>query len=105
MTAADDAIAEVVDKVVSGEAWREFCDLLAQAGDVILAEGNPDSPLDPGRGLPDAHPTRPRRAREPISSGPDPERPALICTVHETIKVVAENPDNLYLGARIQGDR
>jgi hypothetical protein len=27
----------------------------------------------------------------------------LICTCHETIKIVAENPDNLYLGASISG--
>ena len=33
----------------------------------------------------------------------DPEHPALICTCHETIKIVAENPDNLYLGSSISG--
>ena len=33
---------EITQKVVDGTAWREFCDLLADAGEVILAEGNPD---------------------------------------------------------------
>ncbi len=104
MTASDEGRAEIVEKVVSGEAWREFCDLLAKAGDVILADGNPDSPLDRAEGY--RMLTRlVRGALESNLEWADPDRPALICTVHETIKVVAENPDNLYLGASISGDR
>ena len=37
---------EIAQKVVDGRAWREFCDLLADAGEAILAEGNPTDPLD-----------------------------------------------------------
>ena len=32
-----------------------------------------------------------------------PSHPALICTCHETIKIVGENPDNHYLGASLDG--
>ena len=42
---------EITQKVVDGTAWREFCDLLADAGEVILAEGNPDDPLDRAEGF------------------------------------------------------
>jgi hypothetical protein len=104
MTASDDSAAEITEKVVSGQAWQEFCDLLAKAGDVILADGNPDSPLDRAEGY--RMLTRLMRgALESNLEWADPDRPTLICTVHETIKVVAENPDNLYLGCRISGDR
>ena len=54
---------EATQKVVDGTAWREFCDLLAAAGETVLAEGNPDRPARPGRGLPHADPAAPRRAR------------------------------------------
>ena len=42
---------EITQKVVDGTAWREFCDLLADAGEVVLAEGNPDDPLDRAEGF------------------------------------------------------
>ena len=32
-----------------------------------------------------------------------PTEPELICTCHETIKIVGENPDNHYLGASLDG--
>ena len=32
-----------------------------------------------------------------------PTHPELICTCHETIKIVGENPDNHYLGASLDG--
>ena len=32
-----------------------------------------------------------------------PAEPELICTCHETIKIVGENPDNHYLGASLDG--
>ncbi len=37
------------------------------------------------------------------SSTSRPEFPQLICTCHETIKIVGENPDNHYLGASLDG--
>ena len=32
-----------------------------------------------------------------------PAQPSLVCTCHETIKIVGENPDNHYLGASLDG--
>ena len=93
---------EVTQKVVDGTAWREFCDLLAEAGESILAEGNPDDPLDRTEGFR----MLTRLLRGSLESHLEHKRPAypqLICTCHETIKIVGENPDNHYLGASLDG--
>jgi hypothetical protein len=93
---------EITQKVVDGTAWREFCDLLAGAGEAILAEGNPDDPLDRAEGF--RMLTRLLRgALENKLEYGRPSHPELICTCHETIKIVAENPDNHYLGASLDG--
>jgi hypothetical protein len=88
-------------KVISGEAWAEFCDLLKAAGDEVLRPGMTD-PLDIAEGY--RMLTRLLRGSlEGRLEWGDPDHPALVCTCHETIKIVAENPDNLYLGASING--
>lgn len=93
---------EITQKVVDGTAWREFCELLADAGESILAEGNPDDPLDRAEGY--RMLTRLLRGSlETHIEHKRPETPKLICTCHETIKVVGENPDNHYLGASVDG--
>ncbi len=93
---------EITQKVVDGTAWREFCDLLADAGTTILAEGNPDDPLDRAEGF--RMLTRLLRgALESKLEYGQGSHPALICTCHETIKIVGENPDNHYLGSSLDG--
>ncbi len=93
---------EVVAKVTSGAAWREFCRELEAAGEAVLKEGNPADPLDRAEGY--RMLTRLLRgALESQLEYHDPLHPELVCTCHETIKIVAENPDNLYLGAGIEG--
>ena len=83
-------------------AWREFCDLLADAGESILAPGNPSDPLDRAEGF--RMLTRLMRgALESKLEQTGPAHPRLICTCHETIKIVGENPDNHYLGASLDG--
>ena len=42
-------------------------------------------------------------AGDPTSSTRSRRIPQLICTCHETIKIVGENPDNHYLGASLDG--
>ena len=93
---------EITQKVVDGTAWREFCDLLADAGQAILAEGNPDDPLDRAEG----YRMLTRLLRGALESRLEYGRPSqaeLVCVCHETIKIVAENPDNHYLGASLDG--
>ncbi len=93
---------EITEKVVDGTAWREFCDLLADAGEAILAEGNPTDPLDRAEGF--RMLTRLLRgALESKLEYGRASQPTLVCTCHETIKIVGENPDNHYLGASLDG--
>jgi hypothetical protein len=93
---------EIAQKVVDGTAWREFCVLLADAGEAVLADGNPDDPLDRAEGF--RMLTRLLRgALESQLENGQPAHPELICTCHETIKIVGENPDNQYLGASLDG--
>jgi Protein of unknown function (DUF1214) len=103
MTAsAEPVMDETTQKVIDGTAWREFCAMLADAGEVVLAEGNPSDPLDRAEGFR----MLTRLLRGALESKLEYGRasePALICTCHETIKVVAENPDNRYLGASLDG--
>ena len=42
---------EAVEKVVSAEAWGDFCDLLKKAGEVILREDLETTAFDRGEGL------------------------------------------------------
>lgn len=93
---------EITQKVVDGTAWTEFCGLLADAGRTILAEGNPDDPLDRAEGY--RMLTRLLRgALEGTLEYGDPAHPVLVHACHETIKIVGENPDNHYLGATLDG--
>jgi hypothetical protein len=92
---------EIATKVTSGVAWAEFCDALKAAGDEVLRPGMDDA-LDVAEG----YRMLTRLLRGSLESRlewGDPKYPALICTCHETIKIVAENPDNLYLGSSISG--
>jgi hypothetical protein len=94
---ADDVLA----KVTSGAAWAEFCDALKAVGDEVLRPGL-DDPLD----ITEGYRMLTRLLRGSLESRleyGDPANPALICVCHETIKIVAENPDNLYLGSSISG--
>ncbi len=98
----DGHMDETTQKVVDGTAWREFCDLLADAGDAILADGNPDDPLTRAEGFR----MLTRLLRGALESNLEYGRatqPELICTCHETIKIVGENPDNHYLGTSLDG--
>ena len=67
-TLEETTMDEITQKVVDGTAWREFCDLLADAGEVDPRRGQPRRPARSGRGLPDAHPPAARRARDASSS-------------------------------------
>lgn len=93
---------EATQKVVDGTAWRKLCALLADAGETILAAGTPDDPLDRAEGF--RMLTRLLRgALESQLEHGRPSHPELVCTCHETIKIVGENPDNRYLGAALDG--
>jgi len=84
------------------EAWAEFCQALARAGEVVLNPKAPDTPLDRAEG----YRYLSRLTREMLYScvdNADPDFPRF----HELdlVKLGADNPDNVYLSANIRGDR
>lgn len=98
MTASKDA----VQAVVSGQTWDEFCDTLKRAGQQVLRPEAPASELDRAEGW--RYLTRLLRiGLEMHLECADPDFPAFFMPSHETGKIGADNPDNLYLMARING--
>ncbi len=89
-------------EVLSGQAWTEFCRALEKAGEVVLRDHAPSTPLDRAEG----YRYLTRLVREMLYAtveNADPDFPRL----HELdrVKLGADNPDNVYLSASIRGDR
>ena len=90
-------------RIVSGKAWEEFCDNLKTAGAALVYPGAPQDPVQQAEGV--RYLTRLTRAGlEAFVEYNDPKFPVFRRTVHETIKMGADNPDNHYLNAQINGD-
>ncbi len=89
-------------RIVTGRAWAEFCDRLKAAGASLLYPGTPRDPFNQAEGI--RYLSRLTRAGlEAFVEYGDPAFPVLRCLVHETAKMGADNPDNVYLNARISG--
>ncbi len=98
MSAEDEAAA----RLASGRAWEEFCDALKRAGRIVL-ERSPDHDLDRAEGF--RYLTRLTRMGLKLSlEHADPAHPRLIRYMDATQKFGVDNPDQLYLWARISGD-
>jgi hypothetical protein len=93
---------DLQEKVVSGRAWAEFCDALKEVGALVLDPRAPDDPLDRAEGYRFLM-RLVRYGFEGFLEYNDPLHPQLHRGSHETIKIIHENPDNLYLGARVSG--
>jgi len=102
---------EAVEKVMTGEAWNEFCDLLKQAGNVLLREDLETDAFDRGEG----HRYLARLLRAGLFSFGElsgTENPKFR-KMPEGIKLGLDNPDNYYVSAsvspqysyRIRGNR
>lgn len=97
-----DAVSEAIEKVLDGRVWAEFCDALKEAGSVVLADTVPTDPLDRAEGW--RYLTRlTRAALNFFMEVSDPEAPAFMRAVDETIKMGMDNPDNVYLAAPVKG--
>jgi hypothetical protein len=91
-------------RVVSGKSWDEFCDQLKLAGTVLNYSGTPQDAFDQAEGL--RYLTRLTRAGlEAFVEYADPAFPVLRRMVHETVKMGADNPDNYYFNAQIDGSK
>jgi len=88
--------------VASGRAWEEFCDALKRAGAQVMRPEAPDSALDRAEGY--RYLTRLLRlGLEMHLEHADPDFPSFFAPSHETAKIGGDNPDNLYLMARLSG--
>lgn len=83
-------------------AWRDFCAKLAEAGEIILAPDVPDDPLVRAEGF--RYLSRlTKLALEQYVEASDPDFPFFYKLSHETAKIGADNPDNVYWNASIRG--
>jgi hypothetical protein len=90
---------EAVQKVVSAQAWNEFCDLLKKAGDVILRDDLETSAFDRGEGL--RYLSRLLRAGlHSFAEGTGTLHPRFRA-MPDDVKMGLDNPDNYYVGASV----
>jgi hypothetical protein len=93
---------DVEQSVVTGEVWNEFCDALKRAGQQILRPETPAGALDRAEGY--RYLSRLLRiGLEMHLEFADPDFPGFFAPSHETGKIGADNPDNLYLMGRLNG--
>lgn len=92
----------IAQRIVTGKAWEDFCDQLKLAGASILYPGTPRDPFQQAEGM--RYLTRlTRGGLEAFVEYSDPAFPVLRRMAHETVKMGADNPDNIYLNAQISG--
>ena len=90
-------------RVTSGQSWNEFCDSLKAAGAALRFPGAPQDPFSQAEG----YRYLSRLARAGLNAfveHADPKAPVLHRVVDETTKIGADNPDNHYLTAALDGN-
>ncbi len=91
------------ERVLSGQCWEDFCDQLKRSGQQILRPEAPADELTRAEGW--RYLSRLTRiALEMHVEGSDRDFPTFYLPSHETAKIGADNPDNLYLRAEINGN-
>jgi hypothetical protein len=102
MTTDATELTENEQKLLDGTLWGDFCDLLKYAGETLQREGSPKDMATQAEGI--RYLTRlTRAALETFVEHADPLAPVLQRVVHETAKMGADNPDNFYLNAAVDG--
>jgi hypothetical protein len=94
--------AEIEERVTSGGAWEEFCDNLKTLGSYITDERTPTDAFNRAEGF--RYLTRLlRNSLEGVIETGSPDLPVMR-GLGTMVKLGADNPDNLYMGATIRGD-
>ncbi|MBS0366899.1 MAG: DUF1214 domain-containing protein [Proteobacteria bacterium] len=97
-------MTNTVERVIDGRSWAEFCDALKSAGAAILRPETPATELDRAEGW--RYLTRLTRVGlEMMLEFSNPDFPVFYQASNTTIKIGADNPDNVYWNATISGDR
>ncbi|MCZ0941483.1 MAG: hypothetical protein OXJ53_00310, partial [Gammaproteobacteria bacterium] len=92
---------EISDQPVFGDPWRGFCEDLQQLGSLVESAAGADD-LDRAEGY--RYLTRLLRlALEMQLEHSSARHPSFYSLSHETAKIGADNPDNLYLNAAVDG--
>ena len=100
-TVSDSTDAVPNESLMSGQAWRDFCDLLSKAGDQILRDDVPGDPRTRAQGY--------EYLSSLLLSGllsnmfSDPNHPQFIRTMDWHAKWGLDNSDALYLSAAVDG--
>ncbi|MGD2034673.1 MAG: hypothetical protein PVF73_06445 [Bacteroidales bacterium] len=91
------------ERIVTGRTWEDFCERLKSAGAALLYPEAPGDPFQQAEGV--RYLSRlTRAALEAYVEYNNPEFPELRRMVHETVKLGADNPDNYYQNAQINGN-
>ena len=91
------------ERIVTGQAWAEFCDTLKAAGASMTFPGAPQDAFNQAEGY--RYLSRLTRAGlMAFVEHADPKAPVLHRVVHETVKIGADNPDNYYQTAALSGE-
>jgi hypothetical protein len=90
-------------RLMSGQAWADFCEALKSAGQHILGPDCPDSPLDRAEGFRYLMGLVTAGIRQAIDLS-DPDIPCFFRNPDRTSKWGAENADNQYLWTKIRSD-
>lgn len=92
----------IEERIVSGQLWDEYCDALKRAGQLLRRPEAPRDVFNQAEGV--RYLSRMVRAGlEAMVESSDPEFPGFSTLASGTIKIGADNPDNLYQSARIKG--
>ena len=97
-----DRSRDPVEYLQSGDAWRDYCEGLKEAGGDIFRELAPNAPID----LAEGHRYLARMVRfglEHIMEGGDPRLPVLFPSLCEVQKSGWDNPDNHHSNAYVNG--
>ena len=98
-----DAADIASERVVSGKSWDEFCSSLKAAGAALNFPGAPKDPFNQAEG----YRYLSRLARAGLMAFveyADDRAPIIHRVAHETVKLGADNPDNHYQTASINGN-
>ena len=96
----DDVSAQ---RVVSGQSWNEFCDTLKAAGAALQFPATPRDAFNQAEGY--RYLSRITRAGlMAFIEHADPNAPVIHRVINETTKLGADNPDNFYQTAALNGN-
>ena len=94
----------MTNKDPSVAAWREFCETMADAGEMVLAPGVPDDRNVRAEGIRTLSRYLTFALERCLERG-DPTRPAFVDVQTPIRKYMGDNPDQTYFSAVVSGDR